>query len=135
MNQYYRKNSQFRDWLSSQLSIGKQIIVTSIINSSSDRHSDTDRKAGEEWLVRKTGSYLPAVDEQVSADIRLFSIFPLSLHEPKTFKFIVTRNTPGARHCAALSGDAHYGTAPARQATLHRCLLELCFYKIIMIHS
>jgi len=30
-----------------------------------DTRNECERKAGEEWLVRTTGSYLPAVDEQV----------------------------------------------------------------------
>jgi len=48
-----------------------------------------ERAAGEEWLVRKTGAYLPGVDEEIVATVKAHILTPqkaVHLRATKTFK-------------------------------------------------
>ncbi len=59
-----------------------------------DRDSN-QRAAGEEWLVKRTGAYLPAVDEEITATVKAYVLTPqkaLHLRASRTFKDIYGRN-------------------------------------------
>jgi len=81
-------------------------------NKATSDHKGVKRKAGEEWLVRDTGAYLPSVDEDIVATLSAFLLTDrkaLHLCATKTFTDVygVTRKAGEEWLCTVKNTESH----------------------------
>lgn len=74
-----------------------------------DRATGTDRKAGEEWLVRKSGAILPGVDEEVVETVNSYILTDkkaLHLKASRTFTDVFGKERKAGEEWLVTSADA-----------------------------
>jgi major vault protein len=74
-----------------------------------DRSTNTERKAGEEWLVRKSGAFLPGVDEEVVETVQSYVLTDkkaLHLKATRTFVDVFGKERKAGEEWLVTSGDA-----------------------------
>jgi major vault protein len=74
-----------------------------------DRSTNTERKAGEEWLVRKSGAFLPGVDEEVVETVNSYILTDrkaLHLKATRTFTDVFGKERKAGEEWLVTSADA-----------------------------
>jgi major vault protein len=71
-------------------------------------HSGTERKAGEEWLERQVGAYLPGVDEEVVETVNAFVLARKALHlrATRTFTDVFNKQRKAGEEWIVTPADA-----------------------------